>query len=204
MISNNLEKIIDEVNEASKEIPFGNSEFQNINFVLNAELTPERAYRHCLLRLNNRISALREAYYSLKLEDIDIEEMEEQLQSDTTNKFEKKRLEIKIEQKKINRNTTEKLVSDCLIEVNTLYAAFEKLPKYTRLEFESGERKHFELKLARDLILPNGSMQSLDSMKANDWAEKVINTNGKALKEEIEKIRMGVLGNVDKVQKSIK
>ena len=75
MINEKVQLILDEINTASKEIPFGNSRFQNINFVLQGEITPARAYRHCLLRLNNRLNALKEAYYNLQLEDIDIEEI---------------------------------------------------------------------------------------------------------------------------------
>ena len=201
-ISQEIQDKIDEINTASKEIPFGNSEFQNLNFVLNAEITPERAYRHCLLRLNNRLNALRECYYTLQLEDIDIEEMEEQIQ--TANKFEKRRLEIKIEQKKVNRISTEKLVADALEEVNTLYGAFKKLPKYTREQFELGERKHFELKLAKELLLKEGALQSLDSMGADEWLQKVVSSNGEALKIEIEKVRkeqlqLGGNANVDNI-----
>lgn len=202
MISEKMQAIINELNTASLEIPFGNSEFQNLNFVLNAEITPERAYRHCLLRLNNRITALKECYYNLQLEDIDIEEMQEK--TETADKFEKRRIVIKIEQKKVNRITTEKMVSDCLEEINTLYGAFKKLPKFTREQFESGERKHFELKLARDFVLKDGALLSLDSMGADKWIEQVISTNGETLKIEIDKIKqeqlqIGGTNNVDKI-----
>ena len=163
--------LIDEVNQASLEIPFGNSKYQNINFVLNAEITNGRKLRHCLLRLQNRISALRECYYNVQLEDIDIEEMTEQLE--TAEKYDKLRLEIKLEQKKANRIQLEKMVLDCQTEIKDLYNAYKQLPKMTREEFEKEEEQHFELKFARDLKLTRqfgnakSIMTSIDSMGQN-------------------------------------
>ena len=191
MINEKVQGILDEINNASKEIPFGNSRFQNINFVLQGEITPARAYRHCLLRLNNRLNALKEAYYNLQLENIDIEEMQEQIE--TADKFEKRRLEIKIEQKQTNRIITQKMVDDCIIEINDLYGAFTNLPKFTREEFELEEKEHFKLKLARDVSLAafggaSGALQSLDNMGEHTFAQNVLN-NPKFVAEEIEKAR---------------
>lgn len=143
--------IIEEIENASIEIPFGNSEFQNINTVLAGELTQARAYRHCLLRLNDRLTALREYYYNSQLDDIDIEELEYKLTKEE-NEFEKRRLKINIEHKKINREKSKKFVFDCKKEIETLYNAFKKLPKFTRLEFEAQEREHFELKHTQNLV----------------------------------------------------
>ena len=188
----NIQNVIEDVYKLSLEIPFGNSEFQNLNFVIEGEITPARMLRHCLLRLNERITALRDAYYTLELEDIDIEELKEHLEL-TTNKFEKRRLSIKIEQKKVNRISTDKLIKDCLIEIETLYTAYSKLPKYTRKEFESEERKHFELLLTRDaffnLSSPSacGQLQSLDAMNSDcKLLEECIRTNGESLKKLID------------------
>lgn len=206
MINEKLQGMLDEINEASKEIPFGNSRFQNINFVLQGEITPARTYRHCLLRLNNRLNALKEAYYSLQLEDVDIEEMQEKLLK--ANKFKKRRLEIKIEQKQTNRIATQKMVDDCITEINDLYSAFQKLPKFTREEFEAEEREHFKLKLTRDVSLSAfggaaGALQSLDNMGENTFAQNALN-NPLFVAQEIEKARkllkLEVKKDVDRIQ----
>jgi len=195
-IPSNIQKVIKEINKASLEIPFGNSEFQNLNFVLNAEITPARQLRHCLLRLNDRITALRDSYYSLELEDIDLEEMQEKLEIET-NKFEKRRLIVKIEQKKINRISTDKLIKDCLSEIETLYNAFTKLPKYTREQFELEEKQHFELLLTRDAFFamtsPSavGQLQSLDAMgNKGELLTECLLTNGESLRKIIDDVRL--------------
>ena len=173
MIIDDMSKVVEEVNKASQEIPFGNSEFQNLNFVLGSEITPERSYRHCLLRLTERLNALSDAYYTIQLENVDIEEMEDKISKWSTSKFDKKRFKIKIEQKKYNRKQTEMLVIDCLREIDTLYTAFKTFPKFNNKEFELGEREHFEKLLTRDacfnLTAPTalGQLQSLSYMKSD-------------------------------------
>lgn len=194
MINEKTREIIEEINLASQEIPFGNSDFQNINFVVKAELTTGRAYRACLLRLNDRLNALRENYYNLELEDIDIEEMEEKVKNENTDKFEKRRLLVKIEQKKVNRSYIKKLVDDAIIEVETLYKAFKQLPKITRKEFEQEEQKHYELKLTRDAQLAvsfggvAGQIKSLEDMGGLDFYANIVK-NKIDLSDEIKKIR---------------
>lgn len=167
MFSEDITKKIEEIEKASLAIPFGNSKFQNENFVMAGEITPARAYRHCLLRLNDRLTALRECYYNLQLEIIDIEELEEKNLDENINKFEKRRNLLTIEKKRTEREHNSKLVSDCMKEIDTLYNAFTQFKKYTNEEFEAEEKLHFELKLGRDILLGNnGAMLSLDSMGA--------------------------------------
>ena len=198
------QNIIEEVINASKEIPFGNSKYQNLNFMLADQITPARALRSCLLRLNDRINALRECYYSLRLEDIDIEEMQEKIESEETGKFEKRRLEIKIEQKKVNRISTEKMINDCKVEINTLYNAYKKLPKQDRNTFEEEEHEHFTLKLSRDLELgmqfggQKGTATSLDNIgiSSKEKLQELRNNPG-SLKSIINQNQRLILGESD-------
>ena len=103
------------------------------------------------MRLNNRITALKECYYNTKLENIDVEEMKEKIE--TAEKYEKQRLEVRLEQKLANRIQLEKMIIDCKQEIADLYSAFQQLPKMTREEFEKEEEYHFELKFAKELKL---------------------------------------------------
>ena len=179
-----VNNIIKEITDAFYDIPFGNSQFQIENFVIGGERTPERAYRAIGLAMSSKLQALKEAYYGRKKEDIDIEELEYKIKK-TKNKFDKKRYAIKIEQKLSNRKSTDKLINDALAELNVLYNAFKKLPKFTREEFEKGEYKYFEQKLSRQVLIPNDSINSLELMgidkesipmlieNCNDWIYKL-------------------------------
>lgn len=203
-LSERTRKIIEDVTVASAEIPFGNSAFQNNFFVMAAEITPGRALRHCLLRLHNRIAALKECYYSLQLEDIDIAEMEYKMTSDRYSRFAKQRYALKIEQKKVNRISTQKMIEDCIQEIETLYSAFQSLPKMNRIEFENEERKHFELKLAKDALIAiqfggaAGAVQSLDAMGADEFLKLALE-NPESVSEKIKDART-TMGFIEKLE----
>lgn len=165
----NLEKKVDELKDFLKELynqfeelPFGNSDFQNKYFVINSQITPARAFRALCLRLRDRINALLEAYYNLKKEDIDIEELEEKLKTEK-NIYEKRRIELDIEFKKLKRIDIKKLVDDAIHEVNYLLNLYNQFPKITREEFESEEEEYFKKKLTTQLI-GDGNLMSLLSM----------------------------------------
>ena len=162
-IEKSISSILEEIDKAYFDIPFGNSQFQIENFIVNAQYTQERAYRAVGLQMSTKIRALKEAYFNLKKGDIDIEEMEEKLNSDI-NKYEKKRLELDLLQKQENKQYTLKLINDAYAELNILYGVFNKLPKFTREEFENGERKHFEVELIRQAKGIAGALESLDNM----------------------------------------
>jgi hypothetical protein len=65
----NIKVILNEIQRDSWEIPFGNSDYQTIHFMVNSSNTPQRAYRNILLRLKDRISAMQENSFNLKLMD---------------------------------------------------------------------------------------------------------------------------------------
>jgi hypothetical protein len=159
-----LGKVIAEYEEAFFDIPFGNSKFQIENFIINAAHTPERAYRAIGLTMRAKIQALREAYYALKKQEVDIEEAQEKLASTYHTKWEKKRAAIDIEQKEEMKRDTKKLINDALAELSVLYAVFKRMPKYTRDQFEAGERKHFEIRLQKMALGIQGPLESLDNM----------------------------------------
>jgi len=160
----NVPDVLKEVQEAFYDIPFENSQFQTEAFVIAAQVTPERAYRSIGLQMNSKIQALNEAKYSRAKEDIDIEELEFKIADPTTNKFDRRRFQLDIEQKLANRPYTDKLINDALQELNVLYHHFKTLPRYTRDEFEAGEKTHFEVKLTRQLTGIQGAQEALVNM----------------------------------------
>ena len=156
--------VIKELETAFFDIPFENSAFQTEAFVIAAQLTPERAYRAIGLRMSAKLRALNEAKFGRMKEDIDIAELEEKINHPDTSHWDCKRAEIDIQQKLTNRNYTDKLINDALSELNVLYKHFSALPKYTREEFEQGERKHFQARLTRQVQGVNGALESLSNM----------------------------------------
>lgn len=145
-----IENVLKELDEAFYDIPFGNSDYQNKTFVMAAELTPARAYRHLGLRLFDRIAAIKELKYQKLLADIDIEEKKFQIEDINTNEFDKRRRKIELDRIIDNRIRTEKMLNDAIKELNCLYEQFKKFPKYSREQFESEEEKHFNLKLSEN------------------------------------------------------
>lgn len=159
-----LGRVIEEYEEAFFDIPFGNSKFQIENFIINAAHTPERAYRAIGLTMRAKIQALREAYYALKKQEVDIEEAQEKIDSKYYTKWEKKRALIEIEQKQEMKRDTKKLINDALAELSILYGVFQKMPRFTREQFEAGERKYFEIRLQKMALGIQGPFESLDNM----------------------------------------
>lgn len=160
-----INSIVKEIEEAFWDIPFENSAFQNINFVVNQQFTPGRAYRAIGLRLHSKLRALQEAYFGRRIEEIDLAELEEKRDNPNTNKFEKMRTEIEIEKKLSHRNYTDKLINDAMVEVQTLYNEYKKLPRYNREMFENEEGTHFQARLNRQIQGVGGAAEALLAMQ---------------------------------------
>lgn len=161
----NVTNVLEEIQHAFFDIPFENSQFQTEAFVIGAQVTPERAYRAIGLRMNSKIQALLEAKYGRAKEDIDIEELQEKIDNPETNKFDRRRAELEVQFKLSNRAYTDKLINDAITELNILYKHFKALPRYTREQFELGEREHFEIKLSRQLEGVQGAAESVANMQ---------------------------------------
>ena len=157
-------RIVDEYEEAFNDIPFGNSGFQIENFIINAAQTPERAYRSIGLGMRAKINALREAFYGLKKEDIEIEELTAKLKTDQLNDYERRKTILEIERKEEIRRDVRKLIKDAMAELAVFYRIFKKLPRFTREQFEAGERKYFEIRLKKIALGIQGPFESLDNM----------------------------------------
>lgn len=141
-ISNNLLEIVG-------EIPFWNSDYQNKQVVVWWQLTPERAYRHSAIRINNRLKALNECYYSLQETELDIELLEreiEELEIDKPKNYDLdiKRKELEIEKVRSNEPMTRKLIADAVAEVNSLLPIINSMWKVSKEQFELWEVEHFK------------------------------------------------------------
>jgi hypothetical protein len=174
----NIPNVLSEIEQAYQEIPFGNTEFQNVNFVVNASLTPERAYRAIGLRMFDRIRALKEVEYARMKDNIDIEELEHKISLPETNDFDKRRYRLEIDKKMDDRGYTDKLAKDAIAELNTLYSVFKQLPRFTRVQFEAGERVYFEQHLNDQLRGIVGAAESLRNMGAIEDGVKPLCVDG--------------------------
>jgi len=169
-ISNNViesDKIADYIDNFSRlffDIPFGNSNYQNKHFVAEAAITPERAYRAIGLKLQDRISALKSAYYNLRKEQIEIKKLMRRLQYEY-DELERELIKIEIEEKLSNKPYMFKLINDCIVEIEYLFKLLKELNvKPNREEFEAAEEKYFAKKFERAASGITGVVESVKNM----------------------------------------
>lgn len=149
-----IDKLIQDFYENQADtVPFGNSDFQEIAFNMASQHTPERIYRAVIMQQNTCLKGLKEAYFQLQREDLEIEELESELKKESSG-FRGRRLEIDLQEKRLNRIGFLKLVNDSLHTFNLLNEFIAHIPKPTREQFELAEPFHFHEKLTRskDLI----------------------------------------------------
>jgi len=156
--------VIKEVQDAFYDIPFENSAFQTENFVIAGQITPERAYRAIGLRMNKKLIAVQEALIGKEMQKVEEEEIRAKLESPDYNQFEKRKFELELQKRQINKPFGDKLLNDAIKELNVLYKHFKALPKYTREQFEAGEKRHFLENLNRQALGLQGAKESLINM----------------------------------------
>ena len=162
--TDNAAEVIKEVQDAFYDIPFENSAFQTENFVIAGQITPERAYRAIGLRMNKKLIAVQEALIGKEMEKVEEDELRAKLESPDYNQFEKRKFELELQKKQIYKPFNDKLLNDALKELNVLYKHFKALPKYTREQFEAGEKRHFLEDLNRQVLGADGAKGSLINM----------------------------------------
>lgn len=140
-----IEKLYESVVHLVEDIPFGNSDLQNRMVIVNDEKTPCRAARHAGLRIMNRIEALRENYYSLRKNDIEIRMLERD-KANVRDDLQKELLQLEIERRLSGMRYTKKLIKDAIREIEVLIPVLDAVGKITREQFEKEEREHYRLK----------------------------------------------------------
>lgn len=168
----NFTSAIDEVNRRFYDIPFENSRFQTEQFVLAAQITPERSYRQIGLSLNSKLQALQEAKFGKMKLAIDIDELNYKIANVDTDQFERRRLEVELLQKQSSQAFCNKLINDAIVECNILYHHMKAMPEYTREQFEAGEESHFTQRLTRAVNGVQGAAESLVNINT-DYAKLI-------------------------------
>lgn len=160
-------QVLQEIQDAFYDIPFENSAFQTENFVIAAQITPERAYRAIGLRMNKKLIAVQEALISKEMEQLEEDELRYKISNPESTPFEVRRAELELKRMQVNRPFSDKLLNDALKELNILYKHFKALPKYTREEFEAGEERHHTEKNTRVMLGKSGSVEALENMQTD-------------------------------------
>jgi len=156
--------LLSEIQDSFLEIPFGNTDFQITNFIVNAGLTPQRAFRAVCLTLREKIISLNEAYYNQLRLQVDLDELQAKINDPATDPFSRRRAEIEHEYKLSQQRDSEKLVLDAVHECELLHAFWEQLPHPTRAEFEAAEEDYFKISLTKQVLGIDGAVGSLENM----------------------------------------
>lgn len=152
--------------ELVDEVPWGNSDWQNKNVIVNGEMTPERAYRHSSLRIMNRLQALNECYYALRKDNIMLKKFERQLLTEE-DELERELIQLEIDKIKSGRPYTQKLVRDAINEIDSLAPIIQSMGKLSKEQFESAEDGYFKLKYENMLKGRTDVILGLESMGIN-------------------------------------
>lgn len=144
--------IEEELLKAFDEIPFGNTHFQIVHFILNHE-SPERVYRQALLEIKKLYEALKAAQFRRRRLAIQIRQLEKK-QATEKDSDEAELIGIDIEEKQHSAAMEDTLIKDAIVEIQTYYDAFKQLKAkfghlLTREEFEKSEATYWPPRLLR-------------------------------------------------------
>lgn len=160
----NTMDVIKEIEDAFYEIPFEHSDFQIENFIIGAQITPERAYRTIGLTLHKKLIVVQEHMYNARIDEIEENKLRAEIDAMDKDDPEREIKEIRLLKKNIHKPMMKKLLNDSIRELNLLYHHFKALPKYTRAEFEAGERGYYLESLNRQRLELTGAKEALINM----------------------------------------
>lgn len=141
-------------------IPFGNSKYQ-IDGIVAESQTPERAYRNLLLNFEQRFQDLKRASINRRKSENKVAQIKRQIAGES-DKLQQEALMLEIEEIVCGWEYENKLAADCIEELKYMQGMIEKLPEYSRDDFEAAENRYFELKHSGkvNLALPEAIKQS--------------------------------------------
>lgn len=168
LIKNTPDNVLKELEQAFWDIPFENSAFQTEAFVIAAQVTPERAYRSIGLQMYSKLTALKAGLVQRQLQEIRIDEINYLIEQPECTVFDRRRLIIERDGILDSFTWADKLRDDAIVELELLYSHFRKFPKYTRQQFESAEKNHFEQLMHRKINGIEGPTEALINM-ADDF-----------------------------------
>lgn len=178
---NNLEQLAGTILDLVQEVPFGNSDTQNRVAIVNEECTPHRSYRHAALRIMNRIEALREVKFNLRKRDIEIRML--QRERDTADELRKEMIDLEIEHRRSGDRYSQKLISDAIREIESLWPVIQAMGRVSRADFEQGELAWYQKKHGIKLDLKSDLYSQIENDGQNtvaipDLRKELLNGSG--------------------------
>jgi len=200
-------KITEEIEECFFDIPFGNTAFQTKAFVISATITPERSFRQIGLQLLSVLDNIRNLIINNKIQDVKIKQKQHLLNSGTLDIFEKEIVELELIRETTGDMKSKKHLNDLLNEFFILNEEFQKMPKFTREQFEAAEMNYFTQSLNRQMSGITGPIESLinmqEDMKAlNEYKEKLKMIENLDT-ETMESLRLSMSNQIENAKKSI-
>lgn len=180
---NGITSLFDEILDIADDIPFGNSDFQNRMAIVDSEGSPHRALRHSLLRIINRLEALRECYFGLRKNNIEIKKLERKLENET-DELERELIKIEIEKIKSSLPYTKKLIKDAIQEIKSLYPIVKKIGKISKENFEKLEYQHYKSHYENILSKPEPAIvYEKVFLQKQDLYDKILSDGEKLIHE---------------------
>jgi len=155
-----IEKLFGEI----RELQQNRSNFALEKFVVGQHDMPARQRKQVLDELLAMMMGLQQSVTAYEMAQIDIDELSE---IETENKHEQKRNDIRLWEKTREVKLIEMQIIGTLRECAFLYALLDRMPKYTREQFEQEEVEYWEKRLTRQARLMEmfgGNMGNVDAI----------------------------------------
>ena len=143
----NLSGLLEEMESLSQP----RSNFALRHFVVGQHDRPARQRQQVLLELQTMMFTLADTADNIKLDEIDIRELEEKIKS--SNGFEAERTWIEISRKKRNIQSNKLSLSGRIRECDYLYSMLGQIPEATSEQLESEEAEYWKSRLTRQYLL---------------------------------------------------
>lgn len=164
-------------------VPFGMSKFQ-IEKLIVPQDSPERTYRTICVNAHAKYTALKEATFRRERTKIQLDKLKEYFGS--KDKYEDKLKKIDIEEKEYQLWIEEKLIRDCVIELEIYIALLERLAVklgglLTRAQFDASEPEYWKKRAIRqaerDMLsigtISEGNIEFLQQIEHDPLAVKM-------------------------------
>ncbi len=144
--SNLLEKL----DRIVEEIPLGNSRYQIQEMICKKE-SASRSLKAAVINAKSRRDALQTAAFGRLRLQVKIDQLHDKIEKET-DVFERKLMEIDLQEMKLDLKNQEKMIKDAVYEFNAYAEVIEVLPnEMTREQFEMLEHDHWEQKALNDI-----------------------------------------------------
>ncbi len=140
-----IEKLFGEIEELQQN----RSNYTLGKFVVGQHDMPARQRKQVLDELLSLLEGLNQCVSMFENTQIDIEELQEPVED----KYQQRRNEIKLREKELDLRFLKFRMIGLIRECDYLYGLLDKMPKYTREEFEKEEAQYWEKRLTRQARL---------------------------------------------------